>query len=105
MNRTEFFGGIEETYKECLEIVKKKNLDYAGEEDQFKNFRSAFVVGLDYKKAILVRILDKLSRISNCIDKEVAVKDEQIQDTIKDAINYLAILREAIKDDEHRTNI
>jgi len=101
MNKTEFFEGIEETYKECFEIVKKKNLDYAGEDDQFKNFRSAFVVGLDYKKAILVRILDKFSRISNCIDREVAVKDEQIEDTIKDAINYLAILREAIKDDEN----
>ncbi len=102
MNRAEFFKGIEDTYKECLEITKKKNQDYACEEDQFKNFRSASLIDLDYKKAILVRILDKLCRISNCIDKEVVVKDEQVEDTIKDAINYLAILREAIKDDEEK---
>ena len=99
MNKSEFFSGIEKTFSECLEIVKKKNLDYAGEEP-FKNFRSASVIGVDFKKAILVRVLDKISRISNCLDREVAVKDEQVEDTIKDAINYLAILRESIKEAE-----
>ena len=100
MTKEEFFSGIRQTYINCFETVKKKNEDYASTDDPFKNFRSAFVVDLDYKKAILIRILDKLSRISNCIDKKASVKNESLSDSIEDAINYLAILKETLKEDE-----
>jgi len=40
----------------------------------------------------MVRILDKMARISNLMHKEAKVKDETVLDTIADAINYLAIL-------------
>lgn len=95
--RDEFIQGIEFTYKECLSIVRKKNADYAVSSDPFLNFRNASVVGVSPERAILVRVMDKISRISNLIDKDADVKDETIEDTIHDAINYLAILKEKIK--------
>jgi len=94
--RDEFIQGIANTYVDCLNIVKKKNADYAVSSDPFLNFRNASVVGVSPERAILVRVMDKISRISNLIDKDADVKDETIEDTIHDAINYLAILKEKL---------
>jgi hypothetical protein len=76
----------------CIATASKKNRDYAGDADPFSNFRMSAMVGVDPKRAILVRITDKLSRISRLLDHEAAVADESIQDSIDDAVNYLAIL-------------
>ena len=97
MNRDEFVKNIESTYTECVDLILKKNADYATAVDPFQNFRNASVVGVSVERAILVRVMDKISRISNLLDKEAEVKDESINDTIHDAINYLAILKEKIK--------
>jgi hypothetical protein len=83
---------IDRFYRECQQIVSKKNRDYATNEDAFKNFRFSTYVGVPIDRAILVRLTDKLSRISNLIDKEPDVVDESIKDTLRDACNYLAIL-------------
>lgn len=41
----------------------------------------------------MVRISDKISRLATLLDvREAQVKDESVADTIRDAINYLAIL-------------
>lgn len=93
MNKEDFIKNIEATYLRGVEIIKIKNRDYAGDDDPFKNFRSAIIAGTPVDRAILIRILDKLSRISNLLDKEAAVKDEKLEDTILDCINYLAILK------------
>lgn len=93
MNNKDFIKHIEETYTECVGIVKVKNKDYASSSNPFKNFQSAEIVGVGVDRAIMVRILDKLARISNLLDKPAAVKEEAIEDTLNDAINYLAILK------------
>jgi hypothetical protein len=93
MNNKEFVDTIESFYKEALEILKKKNADYANSQDPFKNFKFSSLVDIGVDKAILVRILDKLARINNLIDKGTnEVEDETVLDTIVDSINYLAIL-------------
>jgi hypothetical protein len=97
MNKEEFFKALEETFATCLAISRKKNADYSGDSDPFKNFRMSEQVGVDPARAILVRISDKLSRISNLLDREAKVEDERLEDTILDAINYLAILKAFIK--------
>lgn len=97
MNKGEFFEDLNATFAACLEISHKKNADYAGDADPFKNFRMSEQVGVDPARAILVRISDKLSRISNLLDREAEVKDERLEDTICDMINYLAILKAYIK--------
>jgi len=90
---------MEQTFEQCLQIAKRKTQDYATQQDPFKNFRNSKVVGVKPSRGILVRILDKISRISNLIDKNAAVKDESIEDTINDAINYLAILKAQLQNE------
>ena len=92
-SRSQLVDSVDKTFTECLEILKIKNHDYAGEEDSYKNFRFAELVGLSVERAILVRMSDKLARISNCLDKDVKVKDETVSDTLSDLINYTAILK------------
>lgn len=93
MNQTQFVDAIEETFKQGVEILRIKNNDYAAETDPWKNFRFAEIVGVGIERAILVRISDKLARISNLIGKEAQVKDESIIDTLVDLSNYAAILK------------
>ena len=93
---------MEATFAECLAIAKRKNNDYAGEKtaDPFKNFRGSEFVGVSVERAILVRNMDKMSRIGNLLSQENAVKDESITDTIRDSINYMAILLSYIKNNK-----
>ena len=93
MTREEFRRSISNTFSTGEQIIEKKNEDYANSENPFRNFESAAVVGIGVERAILLRVLDKLSRVSNLIDKPAAVVDESLEDTLVDAINYLAILK------------
>jgi len=76
----------------CLTIAEKKNADYTGGGDPYRNFRHAVLVGVPVARGILVRITDKLARISALLDRPPAVAGEALTDSIDDAINYLAIL-------------
>jgi len=87
-----------ETFDSCFAIMKKKNADYAGDLDPFHNFKNSRVVGVSPQKGILVRLMDKMSRIGVLTEgKGPAVKEESIDDTIDDAINYLVILKSVRK--------
>jgi hypothetical protein len=97
MNQQQFFKSIEKTYEDGLALIKIKNSDYGADTDPFKNFRSAGTINLSPEKALLVRILDKISRIDNLLDKPNAVKDETVEDTLLDLVNYSAILKALIE--------
>jgi hypothetical protein len=84
---------VQETFNECEKLCSLKNQDYAGDGNPFKNFELSRIVGVSPERAILVRLTDKLSRISNLLDRKEVVLDEKITDTINDAIVYLAILK------------
>lgn len=82
------------TFENCISTAIAKNNDYGGSNnDPFANFRNSTIAGVTVEKGILVRLMDKMSRISTLLDKEAMVKDEKITDTIEDAINYLAIMK------------
>ena len=98
MDRTQFITHIKATYQRCLQVLADKNADYGKEQDPWANFKFAAIANIGVEDAIMVRILDKMARISNLLHKEAVVKDEKIQDTIEDAINYLAILLAWIDD-------
>jgi hypothetical protein len=93
MNREQFNENISKTFATGLTLIQKKNADYANSDNPFRNFEAASVVGVGVERAILLRVLDKIARISNLIDKEAAVVDESLEDTLIDAINYLAIMK------------
>jgi hypothetical protein len=103
MDRAAFHEHMRATFAKCLEISKAKNADYAGSSDPFANFRQVKHLGLcSVSTGILVRLSDKFTRISNLLagdGRSPEVKDESIDDTIDDAINYLAILK-AWREDE-----
>jgi len=87
----------ETLFKTALITMRAKNKDYAGSNDAekaMKNFKtSAAVANIKMSKGILVRLMDKMTRIGNIIDSgEIHVKNESIYDTLQDAINYSAIL-------------
>lgn len=103
MTKEELISNIKETYSLGVGIIEAKNSDYATPSDPWKNFRLAEAIGISPKKAILIRILDKIARISNLLDKEEKVKDETIQDSLLDCINYTAILKAYI-DNEKKEN-
>lgn len=104
MLRVNFIESIRNTFTKGIELIERKNADYAGADNPFKNFESALVVGIPIDRAILVRVLDKLSRVSNLIGREAQVKDEKIEDTLLDAINYLAILKAYLEDKNEKTD-
>ncbi len=99
MNQSEFLTAIRANYEKGVELVRKKNADYATNSDPFKNFRSAEFIGLSVEKAILVRILDKLSRVNNLLTSQKTPNvDESIEDTLIDVCNYFNILLVYLQD-------
>ncbi len=104
MEKKEFLTKIKNLFEDCYVMVEKKNGDYANSEDPFRNFRASTHVGVNPDRAILVRLSDKIARISNLLDKEAEVEDEKIQDTIQDAINYLAILYLFLQDGKSKNS-
>ena len=80
-----------------------KNHDYAGRNDAdgLRNFNlTANVAGVSTPQGILVRLMDKMTRTGNLLTQVNAVKDEAIEDTLMDAINYCAILLFALKQEQ-----
>lgn len=106
MRSEELFKIHEQICNEALELMKKKNHDYAGKSgnDPFANFTRAEAMGITTtEKGMLVRMLDKMSRLSSFMDaKEFKVQDEKLEDTIKDMINY-SILLYAYMQDKNET--
>lgn len=94
-----FIEDIRKIFADCLALVEKKNADYSGASlDPFKNIRNAGFVGVSVERGVLVRMMDKMGRISSLLDREAQVSSESIDDTLNDLINYAAILKLYIKD-------
>ena len=71
---------FKEITDEMLELYQKKNHDYGNSvHETYKTF------GLT---SFLVRISDKLNRLTTLNQKEAKVKDEKIEDTLLDLANY-----------------
>lgn len=98
-NSRHFIDRLSELYARNVAISKAKNSDYAGEHDAFANFKGCAVYGIDPKKGIIVRMSDKMMRIANLLDREAAVKDESVLDTLSDLANYAMILRMYIENE------
>lgn len=91
-------------FKKCVDISRAKNHDYGGDKDVLYNFRMSEQFGVSVEKGIMVRLSDKFSRIATLIDSEAQVKDEKIEDTLLDMINYASILLFALKEKNENTS-
>ena len=69
---------------EIADLVEKKNHDYNNSFDKTIN---------EYGDvAYFLRLEDKLNRLKNLTKKEAKVKDEAIEDTLKDIVGYTLLM-------------
>lgn len=94
MNPKQLIAHMTAVFAKCVGIAEKKNADYSGHNSNaFRNFMHVEEMGVASAEAgILVRLSDKFSRMANLLKSDPKVVDEKLEDTIEDAINYLAIL-------------
>lgn len=76
----------------AIQVIENKNADYAQSNDPFLNFRTSNDLNISLETGIIVRMMDKISRLLNLLHKEADVEDESVNDTIVDLANYSAIL-------------
>lgn len=86
---------VRNTFSRIVATIDRKNSDYAGDAAPFKNFESCQRAGISVQAGIFVRFLDKVTRLENLLDgnRQTKVADESVDDTIDDAIGYLACLK------------
>ena len=100
MKRAELLSLHKQMCAEALALMKRKNADYAADDDGLQNFRTCEVMGIaDGRSGILVRLTDKLQRLANLSGREAEVLDESEIDTILDIINYIIIYAAYATDD------
>jgi hypothetical protein len=102
MTRDELLKNHEALCKTALELMRRKNADYAGSggDQPFANFTRCEAMGIcTTEQGFLVRMTDKMSRLSSFVETGVfQVKDESLEDTIVDVINYAVLFASYIKD-------
>jgi len=87
MNRKQLFILLKKYHSEELDLVQKKNRDYASDKDPFANFQMFGELGF------LVRLSDKLMRLKQVFERgEISVTDESVKDTLMDLSNYANLL-------------
>ena len=82
---------------DITDLLLRKNRDYGS------SFRKAGILSgaLDAKSKLLVRIDDKLERLSNLLAKgtDGDVADESVSDTVSDLIGYFVLLKILLDED------
>jgi hypothetical protein len=85
MSNKEFTNVLEE----LTELHNLKNQDYATTENPYKNLEGVERLGIPAWRGVVIRMMDKFSRLEEfCVKEELAVKDETIEDTLKDIAIY-----------------
>lgn len=101
MNKEELFKHHKDTCEIALNIMIKKNHDYAGADGDtpFTNFQRTEQMGIcSTEKSFLVRITDKLSRLATFAETGgLKVSNESYEDAILDLINYLILFSGYVK--------
>lgn len=90
MTKQEYFEFAENFFGECIEISRKKNADYTGDvSNPFANFEAVEMLHIGTAQGFLTRMQDKMMRIASFAKNgELQVKDESVQDTLRDLANY-----------------
>lgn len=98
MTQEEYFVEFKAELLAMYELTRKKNMDYAGAEDAFKNFKLIGHLGAaTVEQGFVVRMSDKLQRIANLISRENMVADEKITDSLQDLAVYSVLFLTYLK--------
>jgi hypothetical protein len=99
MTREDYLKEFQKVTSDMLALTKKKNADYAGESNPFANFQLIEKLGAaSTEQGFVVRMSDKLQRISNLISRPNQVADEKIEDTLLDLSIYSILFLIFLKD-------
>ena len=87
-DRAQYLAEFDALTTQMHDITLRKNNDYGGADDPFKNFREFGSLG------ILVRMSDKFARLKTALHekRELQVKDETVEDTALDLAIYSLLL-------------
>lgn len=98
---------FKEILKELQDLHDRKNHDYAGD-NPLGNLEMCEMGGVPAWKGVIVRLTDKMARLLSFARKgELQVKDESVEDTLKDMAIYAIlglILYRTRKGDKDGTN-
>lgn len=95
MTKEQYMEFQKQTFDAMIEITRRKNADYTGASgDPFFNFTRVEALGIaSTEQGFLTRMLDKFARITSFVQKgELQVKDESVQDTLRDLANYCILM-------------
>lgn len=94
MNKEQFYEFHASFTRNMLEVSRAKGADYTGSsQDPFANFKQVELLGIcSTEQGFLARMTDKMSRVASLLNQEAQVKDESIEDTLKDLANYAILL-------------
>lgn len=102
MNREQLLNNHANLCASAMNLMRKKNHDYAGRggESPFANFTRCESMGIcSTEQGFLVRLTDKMSRLSSFIESgTLQVKDESVEDTILDIINYAVLFHSFLQE-------
>jgi len=106
MNREELLKHHKELCDEALEIMKRKNHDYAGDSGTtpFANFERTEAMGIcSTEQGFLCRMCDKLSRLSTFTTAgKLVVDNEGYRDALLDIINYCVLFSGYVSDKQDK---
>ena len=109
MTRDELLKFHEQLCNEGRDLMNLKNRDYAGNHgtEPFANFTRCEAMGIcDTEQGFMVRITDKMSRLSSFLDSgKMHVEDESFKDTVIDVINYMVLLAAYTKEKDDNQDV
>ena len=93
ITQTDFLKEMSRIFEKANTLVTAKNKDYATDSNPFKSFAISEALGYSVEESILIRMGDKLARLTTLLKKSTApeVNNESIEDTLLDLVVYPAI--------------
>lgn len=104
MNKKEYVEFVRKTFDDMHALIQRKNTDYSGKgDDPFANFRKASLVGVDPIAGVVVRLLDKVSRVESFFQNG-NLQNEALEDAFLDLIGYSCIALGMLKEQQNLKN-
>lgn len=72
-------------------LLQDKNHDYSSDADPLANLRACELLDIPAREGVLIRLLDKVSRLHYVSSKGTNKVNESIEDSCIDIINYVVL--------------